>query len=72
MQIERLENIKVGRTAPQQDHPFPVQPLASSSWEFAISKSLCLCAGGTFRRWKEHHHPSAVPFLRCTGWLHPY
>lgn len=37
------ENTKVGRTAPQQDQPFPVQPLASSSWEFAISKSLFLC-----------------------------
>lgn len=35
--------MKVGRTDPQQGQPFPVQPLASSSWEFAISKSLYLC-----------------------------
>lgn len=43
MGVERLENMKVGRTDPQQGQPFPVQPPASSSWEFAISKSLYLC-----------------------------
>lgn len=35
--------MKMRRTAPQQDQPFPVQPLASSSWEFAMSKCLYFC-----------------------------
>lgn len=43
MGLERLENIKMGRTSPQQGQSFPVQPLVSSSWEFVVSKSLFLC-----------------------------